>query len=134
MEAVSSKDREILRELATRKLALSKSKRNDDILAMWTKQAKGIRDNPTVRLLFSNFRGEVIKNRLRCEGTDARKLEASLLSSMVGRELFDDDTRKMENNADNQKWWDLVKPVMSPLADRNKDEFWANMDLIFEQD
>ena len=40
----------------------------------------------------------------------------------------------MAENADNQKWWDLVKPIMSPLADRKKDEFWADMDLIFEQE
>lgn len=92
MESLLRKDREILRELATRKLILSKSVRNDEILEMWKKQAKGVRDTPTVRLLFSNFRGEVITNRLRCEGTEARKLEAMLLSSMVGRELFDDDT------------------------------------------
>ena len=92
MENISQRDREILREIATRKLALSKSARNDEILDMWRKQAKGLRDTPTVRLLFSNFRGEVITNRLRCEGEDARRLETSLLSSMVGRELFDDDT------------------------------------------
>ena len=92
MENISQRDREILREIAIRKLALSKSARNDEILDMWRKQAKGLRDTPTVRLLFSNFRGEVITNRLRCEGEDARRLETSLLSSMVGRELFDDDT------------------------------------------
>lgn len=88
----SLKDREILRALASRKAALSHSSRNDEILAMWNKQAKGVRDTPTVRLLFSNFRDEVITSRLCCEGEDARRLEAELLSSMVGRELFDDDT------------------------------------------
>ena len=92
MENVSAKDREILRETAARKLALSKSAKNEEILEMWKKQAKGLRDTPTVRLLFSNFRGEVIGNRLRCEGDAARNLEAQLLSAMVGRELFDDDT------------------------------------------
>ena len=92
MEAVTLKDREILRELAARKLALATSARNDEILAMWDKQARGIKDSPTVRLLFSNFRHEVIEPRLRCEGEDARKIERRLLSSMVGRELFDDDT------------------------------------------
>ena len=92
MEKVSLKDREILRELASRKLALAHSARNDEILEMWKKQAKGIKDTPTVRLLFSNFRNEVITPRLRCEGADARLLESQLLSYMVGRELFDDDT------------------------------------------
>ena len=89
---ISSKDREILRELAGRKAALANSARNDEILAMWHKQAKGVRDTPTVRLLFSNFTAEVIDPRMRCEGKEARKLERQLLSSMVGRELFDDDT------------------------------------------
>ena len=89
---ISSKDRDILRELAGRKAALANSARNDEILAMWHKQAKGVRDTPTVRLLFSNFTAEVIDPRMRCEGKEARKLERQLLSSMVGRELFDDDT------------------------------------------
>ena len=89
---ISSKDRDILRELAGRKAALASSSRNDEILAMWHKQAKGVRDTPTVRLLFSNFPGEVLDPRMRCEGKEARQLERQLLSSMVGRELFDDDT------------------------------------------
>ena len=89
---ISSKDRDILRELAGRKAALASSSRNDEILAMWHKQAKGLRDTPTVRLLFSNFTGEVLDPRMRCEGKEARQLERQLLSSMVGRELFDDDT------------------------------------------
>lgn len=92
METVSVKDRDILRELATRKAALANCKRNEEILAAWDAQAKGIRSTPTVRLLFSNFPWEVITPRLRCDGKDARKLEEQLLSSMVGRELFDDDT------------------------------------------
>ena len=92
MKNVSLKDREILRELATRKAELANSSRNDEILQMWNMQAQGIKYTPTVRLLFSNFPREVIDPRMRCEGEDARKLERQLLSSMVGRELFDDDT------------------------------------------
>ncbi len=59
---------------------------------MWHAQAKGVRTSPTVRLLFSNFVHEVITPRLRCEGGEAREIESRLLSSLVGRELFDDDT------------------------------------------
>lgn len=92
MEKVSLKDREILRELATRKLQLAHCARNDEILEMWHKQEKGIRDTPTVRLLFLNFVNEVVTPRMRCEGKDARELEKQLLTAMVGRELFDDDT------------------------------------------
>lgn len=92
MENISLKDREILRELATQKAALATNARNDEILKMWDNQAKGIKDTPTVRLLFSNFPGEVIEPRMRCEGSTARNIEKKLLWSMVGRELFDDDT------------------------------------------
>ena len=92
MENVSIKDREILRELASRKAAMAHCARNDEILAMWKAQAKGVKETPPVRLLFSNFPDEVVTARLRCEGKAARELEARLLRAMVGRELFDDDT------------------------------------------
>ncbi len=92
MSSISLKDREILRSLAYHKAELAHNARNDEILAMWNKQAKGVRDTPTVRLLFSNFPNEVVTSRLRCEGEKARELEARLLASMVGRDLFDDDT------------------------------------------
>ena len=92
MERVSYSDKEILRKIAAHKRELACSARNAEILEMWNKQARAVRDTPTVRLLFSNFKPEVIGARLRCEGEDARKLERRLLSSMVGRELFDDDT------------------------------------------
>ena len=92
MENASLRDREILREIAARKVQLAHSKRNDEIIKMWNNQAKGIKETPTVRLLFSNFKNEVIDSRMRCEGQDARKLEGALLWTMVGRELFDDDT------------------------------------------
>ena len=92
MENVSLKDREILREIAYRKAELAVSQRNAEILSMWDALAKGIRRTPTVRLLYSNFKGEVIGSRLRCEGADARALETRLLAPIVGRELFDDDT------------------------------------------
>ena len=59
---------------------------------MWRAQAAGCRESPPVRLLFSNFRHEVITPRLQCEGEQARRIEASLLGTLVGRELFDDDT------------------------------------------
>lgn len=47
---------------------------------------------------------------------------------------YDADMKKMSENTDNQKWWDLVKPLMSPVADRKPGEFWADMEMVFEQD
>ena len=92
MEKISLKDQERLRALATQKAEMANSARNAEILKMWDCQAKGVRDMPTVRLLFSNFPHEVITPRLQCEGADARRIEEALLKTMVGRELFHDDT------------------------------------------
>ena len=92
MENISIKDREILREIASRKAELASNQRNQEILKMWDALANGVRATPTVRLLYSNFTNEVITSRLRCEGNDARALEHRLLAPIVGRELFDDDT------------------------------------------
>jgi hypothetical protein len=92
MEAISDHDREILRRRAELQLEYANQPRNDEILQKWHAQAEGRRESPTVRLLFSNFRHEVITPRLECEGETARGIESSLLSTLVGRELFDDDT------------------------------------------
>ncbi|MCI5649611.1 MAG: hypothetical protein MR332_09285 [Fusicatenibacter sp.] len=92
MEPISSKDREILRELARKQLAYANSPENDIIIKKWDALANGRRDTPTVRLLFSNFTHEVITPRMRCTGEAARSLEYDLLSTLTGRELFHDDT------------------------------------------
>jgi len=92
MEKISEKDRARLRALARRQLEYAHSARNDEIMKQWEALGQGKRENPTVRLLFSNFPNEVITPRLQCEGEAARKIEAHFLSTLVGRELFDDDT------------------------------------------
>ena len=92
MEVVSAQDREILSRWAQIKLDYANSPQNDSILKKWRAQAEGRREAPTVRLLFCNFIHEVITPRLKCTGEQARRIEAALLVTMVGRELFDDDT------------------------------------------
>ncbi len=92
MEAIQPKDREILRGLAQKQLAYANSPENETILKKWDALAHGRRETPTVRLLFSNFPHEVITPRLQCTGEAARSIEYSLLNTLVGRELFDDDT------------------------------------------
>ncbi|MBQ4086164.1 MAG: hypothetical protein IJC54_06300, partial [Clostridia bacterium] len=92
MVQISAKDREILREIAKRHLEYANSPENEVILKKWDALAKGRKETPTVRLLFSNFTHEVITPRLRCEGEDARKIEAGMLWTLCGRDLFDDDT------------------------------------------
>lgn len=92
MERILETDRQRLRELAQRQLEYAYCAKNEAILKKWDALAAGRRETPTVRLLFSNFTDEVIAPRLQCQGEAARRLEAALLSTLVGRELFDDDT------------------------------------------
>ena len=92
MESISIRDREILRQRAQIQLKYANSPQNDIILKKWRAQAESQRKAPPVRLLFSNFTHEVITPRLQCESEEARQIEASLLATLVGRELFDDDT------------------------------------------
>lgn len=92
MENINAKDRERLRCLAAKQLEYAGSERNREILKKWQALQEGRRELPTVRLLFSNFRDEVIESRLQCTGEETREIERSLLSTLVGRELFDDDT------------------------------------------
>lgn len=92
MERISEKDRLRLRRLAERQLEYASSPQNEIILKKWDALAHGRRETPTVRLLFSNFTHEVITPRLQCESEAARKIEWTLLWTLAGRELFDDDT------------------------------------------
>ncbi|MBR4933104.1 MAG: hypothetical protein IKZ03_01480 [Clostridia bacterium] len=92
MNVISAKDREILRELATHQLELATSDENKKILEKWDYIAKGKIGAPTVRFLVSNFTNETIDPRMRCEGEAARELEAQLLFTCAGRDLFGDDT------------------------------------------
>ncbi|MBR4235044.1 MAG: hypothetical protein IKR85_03170 [Clostridia bacterium] len=89
---IDEKDRQRLRSLAGKQLDYACSQKNERILEKWRALAEGRREDPTVRLLFSNFTDEVVYSRLKCTGKEARAIEARLISTLVGRELFDDDT------------------------------------------
>jgi len=92
MAPISARDREVLRQRAQLQREYAESPENDIILKKWQAQAEGRRDSPPVRFLPSNFRHEVVTPRLQCEGEQARGIEASLLGTMVGCQLFGDDT------------------------------------------
>ena len=62
MEQISAKDRAILREIAARHEDYAHDAKNEAILKKWHAQEMGIREMPTVRLLFSNFRHGLGKN------------------------------------------------------------------------
>lgn len=41
------------------------------------------------------------------------------------------DMAKMAADPATQYWWDLVKPLMQPLEDRQKGDYWSDMQEIF---
>jgi hypothetical protein len=92
MESISARDREILRSRAALQREYAEHPQNEVILKKWRAQAEGRRDCPPIRLLFFGFAREVVTSRLKCEGETARRIESVLLSTLVGRELFGDDT------------------------------------------
>ena len=49
-------------------------------------------------------------------------------------EDFAADMAKMEADPTTQEWWDLVKPLMEPLKEREEGEFWAGMEEVFHLD
>ena len=92
MHLIPESDRVILRRLAQKQVEFAHSEENDRILKQWQALGQGRRENPTVRLLFCNFWDEVVFPRMQCTSPLGRELEGQLLSTMVGRELFGDDT------------------------------------------
>lgn len=92
MNSIIEKDRDRLRSLADKQAEYANSVKNDEILKKWKALRDGKRESPTVRMLFCNFPHEVVEPRLQCVGEEARDMERKLLSTLVGRELFDDDT------------------------------------------
>lgn len=47
---------------------------------------------------------------------------------------FEADMKKMAENEDNKKWWELVRPFQIPLNTAKAGEFWADMDEVYYQE
>lgn len=47
---------------------------------------------------------------------------------------FEADMAKMAADPSTQAWWDVVKPLMQPLEDREEGEFWSGMKEIYHLD
>lgn len=129
---IDHKDRTRLRKLAQKQLEFACSPQNDIILKKWQALAEGRRETPTVRLLFSNFPNEVITPRLECTGKEAREIEWNLLQTLVGRELFDDDT-PISPTFDIQ-WKTWVSPFGSnPHLTHADSSIGFHIDPLFEE-
>lgn len=49
-------------------------------------------------------------------------------------EDFEADMQRMADDAETQRWWDWMKPLQEPLADRAEGEWWAEMEEVFHTD
>ena len=47
---------------------------------------------------------------------------------------FEADMAKMAADPVTQEWWNLVKPLMQPLEDRQEGEFWSGMEEVYHLD
>lgn len=47
---------------------------------------------------------------------------------------FAGDMARMAEDATTQKWWDLCKPLQTPVADRAEGEWWMDIPEIFHAD
>ncbi len=47
---------------------------------------------------------------------------------------FIKDMDLMAQDAETQRWWAVVKPLMDPIETRSLGEFWADMEEIFHLD
>ncbi len=47
---------------------------------------------------------------------------------------FDADMAKMAADPKTQEWWDLMKPMQSPLETREEGEWWSDMEEVYHLD
>lgn len=47
---------------------------------------------------------------------------------------FDADMSKMDADPKTQEWWDVMKPMQSPIETRAEGEWWATLEEVFHTD
>lgn len=47
---------------------------------------------------------------------------------------YEADMKKMADDPNTQKWWDVCMPCQEPITDKGPDEWWANMEEVFHWD
>jgi L-rhamnose mutarotase len=47
---------------------------------------------------------------------------------------FEGDMAQMAEDQTTQRWWDLCKPLQTPVADRKEGEWWSDIPEIFHVD
>jgi len=47
---------------------------------------------------------------------------------------FEADMARMAADPETQRWWDWMKPMQEPLADREEGAWWSDMEEVFHTD
>ena len=47
---------------------------------------------------------------------------------------FDADMAKMAADPKTQEWWDIMKPIQTPIETRAEGEWWAPLEEVFHTD
>ncbi len=91
--SISAKDRQILRDLAARQMALANSPRNLQLYQDWMEHGKGgVITRPLIRIEIGTFEHQLLPAMQRCEGEEARAIERNLLRPIINFTQFEDDT------------------------------------------
>ncbi len=91
MNTVTTNDREILRKLARRQRDVALSPEMDERVSSWKALNNFRMKRPMVVLELATFEQELIPQRLACENSTLRKIEAELWRNILPFELFEDD-------------------------------------------
>lgn len=92
--SISQKDRELLRDLAKRQAELAASPRNQQLYQDWMAYgaSKTPVNRPLIRIETNTFEHEILPDLMKCEGDEARRIEAQMLRPIVNFTMFEDDT------------------------------------------
>ena len=83
MEAISPKDRKILRDLAKHQYEVSQSEQMEELTKLWTDHNDCKPSRPVLTVELGTFADDVIPPLLKCEGKQAREIESRLWSNLV---------------------------------------------------
>lgn len=88
---ISAADKVILRETAKKQLELANKESNIEKKKQWYLHNGLKGEKPMVHLEMWTFAQEILPQRLKCQGTYARQVEAALYCNFLNQELFADD-------------------------------------------
>ncbi|MGL6175320.1 MAG: hypothetical protein ACRC1P_12020 [Cellulosilyticaceae bacterium] len=91
MQSISSKDREIIRELAKKQYDYSQLPSMKETEKEWYKHNQLQGNRPMIHIEMGTFDKEIILGLLKCESEQARQIEASLYKNFLNHEICGDD-------------------------------------------